>query len=127
MKTIKHTLGGMLAIALLVMGVVASPVGATPSYAASTRAICYTAQSYQQGTQDWAGKNPKSCPGSYQLYDMSGPRPALIMQIRNTKAVSFQQLIAKEYADAQRWCSNNSLTCTIITGVAFALVGRYFK
>lgn len=127
MKAIRHTLGGMLAIALLVMGIVVSPVGATPSQAASTRAICYTAQSYQQGSQLWNGKNPKSCPGSYQLYDMSGARPTLIMQIRNTKAVSFQQLVAKEYADAQRWCANNSLTCTIITGIAFVVVGRYFK
>jgi hypothetical protein len=98
----------------------------TQASAASFNAICWKPNPKIPGssTTVWTGKNPKDCKARYQLYDTSRGRGALVLDIakNGTSSVSFWAAIQKGYAAAQKWCSQNSLTCTVIVSVGVALV-----
>ncbi|WFR68370.1 hypothetical protein P9139_09290 [Curtobacterium flaccumfaciens] len=112
---------------ILAGGVLASP--AEPANAAPVKIVerCYAGTGYTGANKDWSGKNPKSCNGSYIMYDVSGRAPLNLVKIKNTKHVSFQKFVTSEYKAAQKWCSNNSFTCTLLSAVGFGRIAKFLR
>jgi hypothetical protein len=112
--------------------IVAASVFAVPAESAQAAPLkiverCYTGTGYTGTNRDWSGKNPKSCKGSYIMYDVSGRTPINLVKIKNTGHVSFQKFATSEYKAAQRWCSNNSFTCTLLSAVGFGRIANFLR
>lgn len=92
--------------------------GAAPAHAAGEYARCTNGIT----VSDWTGKNPKNCTswGGYRLYNSSGK---VIMTISKSPATSpVWTIIPQGYTAVQRWCSNNSATCSVAASAAIAYV-----
>lgn len=75
--------------------------------------------------RDWTGKNPKDCTpfGVYWLYKQTGNVITPIMKISGApKGSPLWDAIKAGYSAAQKWCSNNSLTCGIVTAAGVTIV-----
>ncbi|MFK4730801.1 hypothetical protein ROT00_14020 [Agromyces mediolanus] len=121
-------LSGLLAFVLVLgLNTMQATVAAAPASAAgSTTAVCWKPNPAIRGSQTtvWTGKNPRTCRARYQLYDVRGGRPVLVLDVKK-KAVdsaAFWKAVAAGYAASQKWCSQNSLTCTLIVSVGIMLV-----
>lgn len=101
----------------------ASVAHADPTSVSQTTATCITSGGGGVAGTPWTGKDPTDCKGEYRLYDISRGRPALIVQVKNTRTVGFKEAVAGDYASAQDWCSDNSLTCSILTAGGFFILG----
>lgn len=102
----------------LSLGVGGLVVDAAPAQAAGNYARCTNGIT----TRDWTGKNPKDCTpsGTYWLYNSAGTPLVKISQASRTSPV--WEAIKTGYTAAQNWCSNNSLTCGIITSAGVVVV-----
>ena len=90
--------------------------------APATSAICIVSTRSGIASKDWDGKNPKTCKGTYQLWDISRGRTGLLLEVKSPNWVDARTVFKKGYKDAQKWCSNNSLTCNIVTSVGVSIV-----
>lgn len=104
-----------------------STLAAEPANAAaSTTSVCWKPNPKVPGssTTVWNGKNPKDCHARYQLYDIRNSRPVLVLDLNKpaVDSAAFWKAIAAGYTASQKWCAQNSLTCTIIVSVGVALV-----
>ncbi|GAA1485276.1 hypothetical protein GCM10009625_20800 [Brachybacterium fresconis] len=88
-----------------------------------TTATCITSGSSGVEGTPWTGKNPEDCSGEYRLYDITRGRPTLIAQIDNADSIGIKEAVAGDYASAQDWCADNSLSCSILTGAGFFVLG----
>lgn len=73
----------------------------------------------QSGTTvaDFTGRDPSLCKTGYILYKDN----KVVLHIRPTNK-DVWKAFKNGYSAAQDWCKNNSLTCTVVTGVGVALV-----
>lgn len=94
----------------------ATGISAAPAQASQADGNYATCQSGTTAVY-WTGKDPSECQsGTYTLYKDD----QRVLQMEPTK--DGWAAMKKEYAAAQKWCSDNALTCTVITGVGIALV-----
>ncbi|MGO2003533.1 hypothetical protein [Arthrobacter rhombi] len=113
MRTIKASIGSTLVGLFVVIGFALGAAPAQASQADGNYATC------QSGTTaaDWTGKDPSKCKsGTYLL-------------VKDWKTVVKMEptgdgwkYIKEDYAAAQKWCSDNALTCGVLTAAGFALV-----
>lgn len=111
------------AIALsAILGIGGSVALATPAVAATpTRALC-------GNSTVWDGKDPNTCDGIYRLYDLTSSQHGgkVIFQVDNTNYAARQAgawaAVKGGYDAANAWCADNSLTCTVVTAVAVAVI-----
>lgn len=117
--SMKNALRALAAVALgVALGTGGLLVHAAPAQAKGEYARCTNGIT----VSDWTGKNPKNCTswGGYWLYDSTGKA---ILKISKSPATSpVWTAISQGYTAAQRWCSNNSATCTVIGSAAVAYV-----
>jgi hypothetical protein len=126
MKLGKRMMATIAIAGCLTVGSVTSPVAVDTASAAArpTRALC--------GTTNWDKKSPEKCNGVYRLYDLygGGPRGTIIFQVNNTNYAAnkkaMEKAITSGYKAANKWCGQNSLTCSIVTGVAVAILSPLF-
>lgn len=69
----------------------------------------------------WDGKSPKSCKDQYRIYKITANAPLLVFQITNGTKID-AAAIKRGYESAQRWCSNNSLTCNVLVSVGVTIL-----
>ncbi|MGW9404785.1 hypothetical protein ACWGQ2_12580 [Arthrobacter sp. NPDC055585] len=114
MKSAKRYLATLFAGLLVAVGLAFTATPAQASPADGNYAQC------QVGTtvQDWTGKDPRDCTtGTYALLE----NWTVVLQIQPGQRDVWEE-IKQGYEAAQAWCSNNSLTCTVVTGIGVALV-----
>lgn len=114
---------------IAVVGVVASTVVATaltavPVSASESEAKSETLYVCAKGTPiwfNWSGKNPKTCQGVYKI-ERDGVEKLRIDNRKIKNWGDFVKALNAGWSSAQNWCSKNTLTCTVMTGVGVALI-----
>ncbi|WP_022907679.1 hypothetical protein [Curtobacterium sp. B18] len=102
-----------------------SVVAVSPAEASSTpHYLCYRGTSIPQNLT--ANTSPKKCNGIYRI-TVGGK---MVAQVDNRKVknwADFSRRMQAGYQASQRWCAQNSLTCTIVTSVGSLLLGGVFS
>jgi len=112
-----------VALGLSLLG--GSVVAAAPAQASTTPYyLCYRGTSIPQNLT--ANTSPKKCNGIYRI-TVSGK---IVAQVDNRKVknwADFSKRMQAGYAASQKWCAQNSLTCTIATSLGSLLLGGVFS
>jgi hypothetical protein len=110
----KKYIGSLVVALLFSIGLVFSAAPAQASPADGNYAQCYGGTT----VYDWTGKDPSTCQsGSYVLLkDWQ-----VVLRIEPGRS-DVWGAVKQGYAAAQQWCSQNSLTCTVMTGIGVAIV-----
>lgn len=66
---------------------------------------------------DWSGKNPKDCKSGVYLMVRDGKE---VLKMKTDRP--WWEGMQEGYEAAQKWCSENTLTCNILTSVGIAAV-----
>lgn len=69
----------------------------------------------------WDGKSPKTCNSQYRVYKITANAPLLVVNISNGTKID-AAAIKRGYDSAQRWCSNNSLTCNVLVSAGVTIL-----
>lgn len=70
---------------------------------------------------EWKNKNPASCNGIFRITRNA----KTLFALDGRKVKNYDDMVKNlkgEYKAAQKWCADNSLTCTVVTSVGLALV-----
>lgn len=98
---------------------------AAPASAASD--VNYACYNYVGAPQQLTAKSdPKKCNGIYRI----SKDGKVVVQIDNRKIKNWSQFVAavkRGNASAQKWCSDNSLSCGIMTSIGSLLLGGVIK
>ncbi|GAA3336685.1 hypothetical protein GCM10017714_35000 [Curtobacterium pusillum] len=102
-----------------------SVVAAVPAQASTApKYLCYNNGSVPK--QLTANTSPKTCNGIYRI-TVSGK---MVAQLDNRRVKNYADLLKRlqaGYTASQKWCAQNSLTCTIVTSVGSLLLGGVIK
>jgi uncharacterized membrane protein len=119
MKVTAGALGASLIFSATVTGI------AVPASAAgSTNYACFN---YGGAPQQLTSKsNPKNCNGIYKI----SKDGKVVASIDNRKIKNWTQFVAavnRGNKSAQKWCSDNSLSCGVLTSIGSLLLGGVLK
>lgn len=115
----KKLLGILTAVAMsLSLGVGGLVAGAAPAQAAGKYARCNNGITLR----DWTGKDPRTCTpsGTYWLYSSRGTPILKVQRVSNGSPL--WDAIGQGYTATQRWCSNNSASCSVVSSAAVSYV-----
>lgn len=109
-----------LGFSLLGGSVVAMAPAAPAQASTAPKYLCYEGTSIPRSLT--ANTSPKKCNGIYRI-TVSGQ---IVAQIDNRRVKNWNDLakrLQSGYEASQKWCAQNSLTCTIVTSVGSLLLG----
>lgn len=115
MRKIHSIIAGVIVVSVLTLGGGAAAQAALPK---GHTASCTTVSGGGRvvSTKDWTNKKAVDCSGVYSLRKNG----KTIFTVTPSER-SWQNMRAS-YSNAQKWCSKNSMTCSLLIGVASTLV-----
>lgn len=70
----------------------------------------------------WTGKDPRTCKGTYTVYEITANRPKTVLHLTRGTKVDWKTF-KKGYKAANKWCDDNTIVCQVMlaVGVSVAL------